>query len=152
MRDSHLNPDPASKWDCRFQIGDCRIKEIAAGSDLHSATPDVPSWVVGFVAVIWILVASGCMSLEQMAPPVERIVAAGDSSQAESLDRGRRIYTTTCAKCHAVEPVARYSLTRWKDILVDMGEQARLGAEQQADLAAYVLAARRVVEQQGAGR
>lgn len=72
-------------------------------------------------------------SLDQIAP-------LPTSSSNSTLARGRDIYITKCAKCHSPEPVARYSKTRWHEIMPEMVEETNLNAEDAAAVMAYVLA------------
>src|SRR5687768_9621980 len=78
---------------------------------------------------------SGCMSLEEMAPPVAALGGGGGQSP-ESLSRGRHTYLTACAKCHTVEPIGRYSLDKWEEILPEMSEESKLTAAEESDLRA----------------
>lgn len=96
----------------------------------------VPLWFIFFCL-------PGCMSLEQMAPPVETLTTSSHSPDV--LSRGRRLYITACAKCHNVEPIGRYSADRWREILPEMAEESNLGPSQLADLQAYVLEAHRSI-------
>lgn len=65
-----------------------------------------------------------------IAPPV-----AGGSSQ---LARGRIIYVTKCAKCHAPEPVQNYTKAEWHQIMPEMVEETHLNATDAAAVMAYV--------------
>ncbi len=89
-------------------------------------------------------VLAGCMSLEEMAPPVSPPLVQAASVQgadAESLRRGRAIYLDQCIKCHTVEPVNKYSLAHWDEILPEMSDEAKLSPQQRSDVKAYILAA-----------
>jgi len=100
--------------------------------------PRIPMFAAGAIAVLIV----GCVSLEVLAPPVDqRLVAAASGVDAASLDRGRRIYITKCAKCHSVEPVHRYSRAQWNDILPDMAEETMLDDTERRDVERYVYAA-----------
>ncbi|MBI1371531.1 MAG: hypothetical protein GC159_02035 [Phycisphaera sp.] len=102
---------------------------------------------LGAAAVVVVaLFTSGCMTLEQMAPPVTTELTAYAQDNGQTLAEGRRIYLTTCAKCHAVEPIGRYSLARWRRIMPDMLDEAKLtGAEADA-VTTYVMTARRALD------
>ena len=58
---------------------------------------------------------AACVSLEQSAPPVAAVNAAAPGA---NLALGREIYITSCAKCHAVEPVRKYSREDWKNHII----------------------------------
>ena len=87
---------------------------------------------------------AGCMTLEQMAPPVGiefQRVARRQHVDLSTLELGRRVYLMDCARCHGVEPISRYSESRWREILPRMGKESKLDAQQQAAVNAYVMAA-----------
>ena len=82
-----------------------------------------------------VLVLAACVSLEQSAPPVALLSGGADRS---TLQAGRDIYITRCAKCHAVEPVSKYSLKEWGEILPEMAEKTHLSAADTQRVTAYV--------------
>lgn len=87
---------------------------------------------------------AGCMTIEQMAPPVGvefQRVAQRQHVDLSTLELGRQVYLMDCARCHSVEPISRYSESRWREILPRMGEESRLDAEEQAAVNAYIMAA-----------
>lgn len=95
----------------------------------------------------------GCMTLEQMAPPVDQdLVQLSATSDAPvraneaTLARGRHVFINKCISCHSLEPVGRYSVEEWNTIIPEMAEEANLTEGQQADLRAYVFTARRLIE------
>jgi mono/diheme cytochrome c family protein len=71
------------------------------------------------------------LDLNAIAPPP----LAGAGSQ---LAQGRHVYVTTCAKCHAPEPVAKYSRAQWQSILPDMITEAKLQPTDAAAVTSYV--------------
>ena len=81
-----------------------------------------------------VLSIAACVSLEQAAPPVAQLGGA-DHSQ---LYMGREIYITRCAKCHSVEPVTKYSLQHWVDIMPKMARKTHLNEAETAAVLAYV--------------
>lgn len=89
----------------------------------------------GVVAVAAALTA-GCVSVETVAPPVS-VLRGGDGAE---VAEGRRLYLTTCTKCHAAEPVRNYSEAEWATILPDMAEESHFSPAQTAAVAAYVRA------------
>ena len=107
---------------------------------------------VGLVAVTMVAgsVLRGCMSVEQMAPPVgPRLTeAAGeDGASTEALQRGRQVYLTRCSTCHTIEPIDRYTAARWDQILPRMNKDAKLDAAEAADLRTYIGTAHRAMAQ-----
>lgn len=98
-------------------------------------------------AVIITLILAGCLTIEQMAPPVgpefSRIERSG--VPLAFLERGREVYLSDCTRCHSVEPIDRYSIDRWRAIIERMGPQSKLDDSRTAALQAYVLAAHTVL-------
>ena len=90
-------------------------------------------------------VVAGCVSIEQLAPPVDPSWSGG-SADVAALQRGRYVYLTRCAECHVVEPVAGHSIARWQHILPEMYEEAELSSPQREDVKAYIFAAHRAVQ------
>ncbi len=92
-----------------------------------------------------VFLLAGCMTLEQMAPPVgPDLLAVGERQGvgAETLRLGRDLYVTDCARCHSVEPIERYTVRRWRDALPRMAREAKLNRQQTEAVTAYVLAVR----------
>jgi mono/diheme cytochrome c family protein len=83
------------------------------------------------LAVVIAVIMSGCASLDlnTIAPPV---------TASPQLERGRLIYVTKCATCHAPEPVRKYSAAKWEKIIPDMAEDTKLNEQDVAAVAAYV--------------
>lgn len=92
---------------------------------------------------------SGCMTLEQMVPPVGEdflVVAAQRGMEQTTLELGREIYLSDCVKCHSVEPIGRYSADHWREILPRMSREAELDDQRSAAVDAYVTLARALLE------
>ena len=83
---------------------------------------------------------ASCVSLETAAPRVAELAG------------GRILYVGRCAKCHAVEPVAKYGAGEWESILPDMAERTKLSVGETTQLRAYVDAALARLGKPGAGR
>lgn len=82
----------------------------------------------------------GCYTLEQAAPPVATLVSPGELATA-SLNRGREIYITACAKCHSPTPVRAYARDRWTELIIPkMAVITKLSPDDTAALRSYVLA------------
>ena len=102
--------------------------------------------VTGLATLPWF---SGCMTLEQMAPPVGAdflMVAAQRGMEQTMLEAGREVYLTDCARCHSVEPIGRYSAEYWREILPRMAEEAELDDAEAAAVDAYVTLAHALLE------
>lgn len=59
-----------------------------------------------------------------------------------TLERGRKIYTTSCTECHVARPVANYSVAQWRHYVEIMAPRAGLPPQDRAALEAYLIAAR----------
>jgi len=93
-------------------------------------------------------ISAGCLSLEQMAPPVgPEFTAAsrGRSIPPALLEQGRHVYLTDCTRCHSIEPIGRYSVRRWEEIVVRMAAESKLDESRTVALRAYVLTAHDVL-------
>ncbi len=96
------------------------------------------------------LTLTGCLTLEEMAPPVGPAFSIAETNGA-TLETGRDLYVIDCTRCHSVEPISRYSVAHWRDIIKRMAPESKLDETQTAALRAYVLAAHKVLAQQAAG-
>ena len=61
---------------------------------------------------------------------------------ASTLEEGRRLYTGRCATCHSIDPVGKYSVPRWREIIADMADRAKLKPTERDAVLAYLIAAR----------
>ncbi len=121
------------------------------------ATPMVDQSTSGSLVRFWVGVGAfsgllcfvGCQTLEEMAPPVVgvgfQIVSERHRVDLSMLELGRQVYVSDCSRCHSLEPIARYSVKRWRTILPRMTRQTRLNAEQTKAVEAYVMAAHTVL-------
>src|SRR4029453_11517866 len=71
-------------------------------------------------------------------------MAAEGGTSASSLESGRRLYTGRCATCHSIDPVTKHSPDRWRAILDDMANEAKLSASEKSAGLTYILAPRSV--------
>src|SRR4030095_2676511 len=90
------------------------------------------------------VVLGGCVSMEQIAPTVSARMAAAGGRTTAAVDSGRRLYTGRCATCHSIDPVTKHSPDRWRAILDDMANEAKLSASEKSAVLTYILAARSV--------
>lgn len=90
------------------------------------------------LAAASLLLVSGCVSIEEIAPPVTPLLVGGTDSSAPVLEQGRAVYLGSCVKCHAAESVTRYEPAQWERILPEMTKRARLDDENTAAVRAYV--------------
>ena len=99
------------------------------------------------LGALCILALGSCESNPNTAFPTARAVAAhpgggGRDLDAAVLERGRKIYTTSCTECHVARPIAHYSVAQWHHYVEIMAPRAGLLANDRAALEAYVVAAR----------
>ncbi len=108
------------------------------------------SWVISACGAVFLCGLAGCLTVDQMAPPVgpEFSRVNVDGVTLALLERGREIYLQDCTRCHSVEPINRYSQDRWHLIIERMAMQAKMGESQKDALKAYVLAAHRVLTEE----
>ncbi len=114
-----------------------------------------PPWAWDRAVLVGGLVAAAlwltcCVSLDQIAPPVQAVVPhapAPPPVDTAALTRGRQIYLNQCVACHSPEPIDRYTLDEWQEIMPDMIEESRLDEAEASDVNAYVFAARRFFDQ-----
>ena len=94
------------------------------------------------------LTLAGCLTIEEMAPPVGPAFLRTGTKNGVTLsilERGREVYLADCTRCHSVEPISRYSKTHWHTIIERMGPLSKLDESGTAALQAYVLAAHTVL-------
>jgi cytochrome c5 len=93
-----------------------------------------------------LLVIGGCETSPNAAFPTASAVAgragAGQSANLAALERGRKIYTTSCTECHVARPIADYTVAGWRHYVAIMAPRAGLQPGDRAALEAYVVAAR----------
>ena len=82
------------------------------------------------------LLMSACQSLDQLAPPVAMLPA----HSSDELSLGRELYVTKCTKCHAPEPVLKYSAAEWEKIVPDMAKDTKLSTRETAAVRDYIMA------------
>ena len=88
------------------------------------------------------LTFAGCLTIEEMAPPVgpEFLRTRTKNDVALSvLERGREVYLADCTRCHSVEPISRYSKNHWHTIIARMGPPTKVEEASTAALPPYCL-------------
>lgn len=80
--------------------------------------------------------------MPNLAPPVSPAMTARAGKPASTLEEGRRLYTGRCATCHTIDPVGKYTATRWREIIPEMADEAKLTPAERDALLTYLLAAR----------
>jgi len=56
----------------------------------------------------------------------------------ETVSTGYALYGSECTKCHKAKEVKKYSREEWNKILPSMAKKAKLVADQEATIDAYV--------------
>ena len=92
------------------------------------------------------LALGSCETNPNVAFPTAHTVAArvgeGQIADVATLDRGRKIYTTSCTECHVARPIAHYSAAQWRHYVSIMAPRAGLKPQDRTAVEAYVIAAR----------
>jgi mono/diheme cytochrome c family protein len=93
-----------------------------------------------------LLVLAGCALTAKDDANIPRVTPAllaraGSGATRILLEHGRETYTRQCAACHAPEPIAKYTMPRWREIVADMADRSDLPPEPRAALLAYLGAA-----------
>ena len=96
------------------------------------------------------LAFAGCAVTNYQPPPVSELSSSG--IMATKLEDGRAIFTRNCTACHSAHPVSQYSIAEWSEIIADMTPRAKLSAEKQSALLAYLTAARNNVTESASVR
>ena len=91
------------------------------------------------ILLIAVMACAACVTLEQAAPPIELLAGAAGAGEHAKLVLGRDLYITRCAKCHTVEPVTKYSLEHWQNVMPEMAGKSHLTATETDAVMAYVL-------------
>ena len=96
--------------------------------------------------MLCILTFGSCETNPGTAFPTAHAVAAragrGESADIATLERGRKIYTTSCTECHVARTIANYSVVQWRHYVNIMAPRAGLEPQDEAAVEAYVIAAR----------
>lgn len=94
------------------------------------------------------LLLGGCETVNLIAPPVTAsAVAEGKRRGAtrETLEAGRRLYTTRCTECHVARPILDYPGEEWVGIVDKMAERSGLSAADRRELLGYLLVERELL-------
>ncbi len=107
-------------------------------------------WRVGF-ALFCALALGSCEINPSVAFPTARALAAnvgtGPGSNIETLDHGRKIYTTRCTECHVARTIGNYSVERWRHYIKIMAPRAGLDPSDRTALETYLISARESMPQ-----
>ncbi|MBI1338303.1 MAG: hypothetical protein GC164_15280 [Phycisphaera sp.] len=110
------------------------------------------SRIITLIVASIVVTVAGCVSLETALPPpgrwVTQVLPEVDPD-LPALERGRSLVIQHCGRCHAVEPIARYSLQQWRKIVPDMAAESYLNAAQTQEVLAYILTTRDALDRGG---
>lgn len=73
-------------------------------------------------------------------PTPSKPATAATAYSPEQLEKGHIIYNNKCGTCHNLKKPAAFTVKEWNNILPDMSDKARLGAEEAALVHAWVMA------------
>ncbi|MBL8858865.1 MAG: cytochrome c [Planctomycetes bacterium] len=100
----------------------------------------------GACAVAALALLAGCLacaSTAVRAPEISAEVAAAGlarGSDRATLESGREVFRSSCARCHALPRIGDHSAEEWPAIVDDMSRKSRLLESDTAALAAFIQA------------
>ena len=98
--------------------------------------------LVGMVLLGTLPVAMpGCVSLEQIAPPVATLV---DVQNPARLTYGRTLYLQRCSRCHAAPQILKMTPPQMQTVFPRMLDECKLSPADEHAIVAYVNAVRPV--------
>ncbi len=103
------------------------------------------------LATLLILLVASCVSLEELAPPVDESFVSKSKisapSEIESLKIGRHLYTARCGSCHSLDPVNAYNMKDWHRIMYEekMAEKSKYTSEETKIVLNYIEKARNIL-------
>ena len=96
------------------------------------------------LSAVCLSLLSGCQTSPQSAfPTAQAVVGVTQGGDVSALERGRKIFTTSCTECHVARPVANYSVAQWRHYVGIMAPRAGLAPRDRAALETYLIAARK---------
>jgi mono/diheme cytochrome c family protein len=104
-------------------------------------------WLLAGSATCVCLLNSCQISLNCAFPTAQAVASAGRGSDISTLERGRKIYTTSCTECHVARPIAQRTVEQWIHMVGIMAPRARLNPADRAALQTYLIAAREYLPQ-----
>ena len=87
------------------------------------------------------LALAGCAATSVAPPVTPALISASGGKSTATLAVGREIFAGRCTSCHTADPIGKYSIAKWREIVADMSHRAKLDASQEAALLAYITAA-----------
>ena len=94
------------------------------------------------------MLISACAPLDVAAPKVATLTLP-KTADLHKLETGREIYATSCTKCHGPARIDRRTDEKWSQkVLPVMCKMANLNPEQIEAITAYVMTARKAINQQ----
>ena len=93
--------------------------------------------VIAFAAIT---VVAACSKTIYVAYAPTEADAQKSGSSIETLAKGQTIYSTSCTKCHSIDPPEKYTKAEWNKILPRMSKKAKLTASDSEILGVYIFA------------
>lgn len=86
------------------------------------------------------LALPGCATF--VPPPVTpAMVSASRGASAATLEGGRALFAGRCTACHSADPLEKYPLSRWREIVADMAHRSKIDTAQESAILTYIAAA-----------
>ena len=86
------------------------------------------------------LALASCVTTDDQSSSNRKSAPPSATGGVDSLTaQGRKIYYGRCTACHNPEPVDYFTLAEWDALLPEMGEDAKLDAQQQKALRAFIV-------------
>ena len=96
-------------------------------------------FVVPLLLAVSLALAS-CVTTDNQGSSKDKSAPSANGGADSLQAQGRKIYYGRCTACHQPEPVEYYTLAEWDALLPEMSEDAKLNAQQQQALRAFIVA------------
>lgn len=73
-------------------------------------------------------------------PTIATTQAPADPEKPSEEETGKVVYAGKCGRCHALKNVSSYTFTQWGGILKTMIPNAKLSADEESQVVAYIKA------------
>lgn len=91
-------------------------------------------------ALVTIAVIAACSKTIYVAYTPTDSDAQKSGTSIEHLAKGQAIYSSSCTKCHSIDPPEKYTKAEWDKILPRMSKKAKLTASDSEILGVYIFA------------
>jgi cytochrome c5 len=87
-----------------------------------------------------------CNSIKKIDAPTEDVLVTAKqlypNISLDDLTKGHSLLTTSCTRCHGLNPVTKYTTDEWQKIISAMAPKAKLDDTQKTLLTQYILSSR----------